>query len=141
MWNTMWPLLLVIASNVTYQIVSKSTPAGVNPFLSLIVTYLVGAAVAFVLYRVTADGRGLAQGLSDVNWTSPALGFAIVGLEAGFLYMYRAGWSISTASLTANLSVALILLLLGVLCFHEGIGVRQAFGMVLCVGGLLLVNL
>lgn len=140
MWQTVWPLLLVIASNTTYHLISNRTPAQVNPFLSLVVTYLVSAATAFVLYLATSGGSGLTQGLSRLNWTSAALGLAVVGLEAGFLYMYRTGWAISVASLTANLAVAVLLLVIGVLCYHEGMSVRQLFGAALCVAGLILVN-
>ncbi|MGM9629137.1 hypothetical protein [Butyricicoccus sp.] len=140
MWQTVWPLLLVIASNTTYHLISNRTPAQVNPFLSLVVTYLVSAATAFVLYLATSGGNGLTQGLSHLNWTSAALGLAVVGLEAGFLYMYRTGWGISVASLTANLAVAVLLLVIGVLCYHEGMSARQLFGAALCVAGLILVN-
>lgn len=108
--------------------------------MSLVVTYLVSAATAFVLYLATSGGSGLTQGLSRLNWTSAALGLAVVGLEAGFLYMYRTGWAISVASLTANLAVAVLLLVIGVLCYHEGMSVRQLFGAALCVAGLILVN-
>lgn len=141
MWSTAWPILLVIASNVIYHMISKSTPAGVNPFLSLVITYLVGAGAAALLYLVSSGQQSLGESLSQLNWTSGVLGIAIVGLEAGFLYAYRAGWGLSTASLTANLSVALILLVIGALCWHEGLGMRQLIGMALCVAGLLLVNL
>lgn len=140
MWHAVWPLLLVIGSNVVYHMTSKGTPAEVNPFLSLVITYLVGAATALCLFAVTTDNHNIAQGLSRVNWTSVVLGIAIVGLEAGYLYLYRAGWPISIASLTANLSLAVILLLIGVLLYREGLSARQAVGMVLCVAGLVLIN-
>ena len=42
-----WPMVLVVTSNILYQICTRSTPKGVNPFASLVVTYLVGAAVSF----------------------------------------------------------------------------------------------
>ncbi len=140
MWGEIWPLLLVIASNTTYHLISNRTPAAVNPFLSLVVTYLVGAATAFALYLATAGGAGLVHSLSRLNWTSAALGLAIVGLESGFLYLYRAGWGISVASLTANLAVAVLLLVIGVLCYHEGLRAHQLLGAALCVAGLILVN-
>lgn len=141
MWNAVWPLLLVITSNVVYHLTSKGTPADVNPFLSLVVTYVVSAAAAFAMFFITTDSHNLAQCLSRVNWTSIVLGFALVGLESGYMYLYRAGWGISIASLTANLSVAMILLVIGVLCFHEGFGVRQLLGIALCAAGLILVNI
>ena len=41
-----WPIALVVASNVVYQICAKSIPGDLNPFASLTVTYLVGAAAS-----------------------------------------------------------------------------------------------
>ena len=37
--NYIWPLALVIASNVMYQVCAKSVPGELNPFVSLTVTY------------------------------------------------------------------------------------------------------
>ncbi|HEV8661075.1 MAG TPA: hypothetical protein VGS96_20930 [Thermoanaerobaculia bacterium] len=39
-----------------------------------------------------------------------AIGLAIVAIDLGFLLAYRAGWRISTASVAANTTAALILL-------------------------------
>lgn len=44
MLNYIWPLALVVLSNVFYQISAKSVPDAMNPFASLTITYLVGAA-------------------------------------------------------------------------------------------------
>ena len=49
-FSFVWPITLVITSNVVYQICAKSLPDGINPFASLIVTYLIGAAACAVLY-------------------------------------------------------------------------------------------
>ena len=38
-----WPLGLVVLSNVIYQICAKSVPQGMSPFASLTVTYAVSA--------------------------------------------------------------------------------------------------
>ncbi len=42
MFNYVWPIALVIISNVVYQICAKSVPKEMNPFASLTVTYVVG---------------------------------------------------------------------------------------------------
>ena len=47
--SLIWPMALVVVSNVFYQICTKSVPEDINPFASLIVTYLTGAAVSAVL--------------------------------------------------------------------------------------------
>jgi hypothetical protein len=43
MFSYVWPIALVVLSNVVYQICAKSVPNGLNPFAALAVTYLVGA--------------------------------------------------------------------------------------------------
>ena len=71
-----WPIALVVLSNVVYQICAKSVPDGVSPFAALAVTYLVGAAVSIILYFVL--GKGTASLVA-----SSAL--AIILLFVGFL--------------------------------------------------------
>ena len=44
--NLYWPILLAVGSNVVYQICAKSSPRDLDPFASLCITYLVGAAAS-----------------------------------------------------------------------------------------------
>jgi len=140
MWSYIWPLVLIVISNVIYHIVAKQTPADANTFLSLTVTYLAGATVAFVGYLVTSPGKSIGQGLSQLNWTSWVLGLAIVGLETGFIYLYRAGWKLSVGPLVANTIVAAAMIVIGLLFYKESLSVKQIIGIALCIGGLVLVN-
>lgn len=51
------PLILVIFSNTMYHLVSKRTPANVNPFAALVVTYgtaLVGSIILLLLTKKQA---------------------------------------------------------------------------------------
>ncbi len=48
MISYIWPIALVVFSNVVYQICAKSVPSGMNPLASLTVTYLVGVAICLV---------------------------------------------------------------------------------------------
>jgi len=48
--NMYWPLALIVFSNIFYHISSKQIPENVNPLASVIVTYLVGAIFAAILY-------------------------------------------------------------------------------------------
>ncbi|WP_243085022.1 hypothetical protein [Lachnospira eligens] len=68
-----------------------------NPFASLIITYLVGAAVAFIMFLILGDSRDILTELKKANWTSFVLGIVLVGLEVGFIYAYKAGWKVSAA--------------------------------------------
>ena len=81
-----WPIVLVVLSNVIYQICAKSVPDGMNPFASLTITYLVGAIVSVVMYFVLNKDADLLKEYSKANWAPFVLGIVIVGLEVGFLY-------------------------------------------------------
>jgi len=135
-----WPIILVVVSNVAYHIVAKSTPVSINPLASLGITYLVGMIAVFLLYFLTSPVKSLATEYSGLNWTSFALGAAIVGLEYGFLNMYKVGWNISIGSLVASISVALILILVGILYYKEALTVPNLAGVLLCLAGLVLIN-
>ena len=54
-----WPMALVVFSNVVYQICAKSVPQDMNPFASLTITYLVSAAACFVLFFVMGNDASL----------------------------------------------------------------------------------
>lgn len=136
-----WPLLLIIGSNVAYNLITKTTPAEVNPFFSLVLTYLSGALVAFLLFLFTAPNKGLAENFSHVNATSFLLGLTIIGLEAGYLFLYRAGCPISLGSLVANIALAVILLLVGLLFFRETITAKQCLGILCCLVGIAFINM
>ena len=140
MWNYIWPVFLILGSNIAYNLMTKSTPVQVNPFASLTVTYLVAAAFSFVLLLFSSSGHPLAN-FREVNWTGIVLGMAIVGLELGYICLYRAGWNISVGSLVTNVLLAACLLVIGLIVFKEAVGVKQMLGIAVCLCGLVLINM
>ena len=140
MWTMIWPLLLIVLSNCFYNICTKSVPEGVNTFGTLTITYLVGAVLSAVLFVVSVKPSGVASEIAKINWTPFVLGIAIVGLEAGYVFLYRAGWKVSNGALTANICLAVALLIIGFLLFKETITIKQLAGVVVCGIGLFLIN-
>jgi drug/metabolite transporter (DMT)-like permease len=140
MWNYIWPVLLVVGANTFYHICSKSTPDNVQPFATLVVTYLVSAACCLVLFFVTSPEKNLFAAWKQVNWTAFAFGLCLVGLEFGYIQLYRAGWSVSVGPLVCYIALACVLLVIGVLLYKETLHLTQVLGMLLCVAGLILVN-
>jgi len=134
-------IVIIVLSNVVYNISQKSTPKGVNPFVPLFATYVTAALLSLALLFVSKPERGLVPSLRQLNWTSAALGVAIVGLEFGYLMAYRAGWNISVCSLVANIALALILIFVGVLGYAERFGPAKLAGAALCIAGLVVMNL
>ncbi|HIZ77340.1 MAG TPA: EamA family transporter [Firmicutes bacterium] len=140
MWNYLWPILIVVGANTFYNISTKSTPQGIDPFASLTITYLVAAALSLLMFFVTGEQKNLLTEFSKANWTSFLLGISVVALEFGYISIYRAGWKVSTASLVANISLACVLLFVGILLYKEALSFKQLAGMAICVFGLILMS-
>ena len=125
MWQMVWPLFLIIISNSFYNIATKSIPNNLDAFGTLIITYIAAGGVAFVLFFTHSGNFNFAQ---NFNWASVILGLAIVGLEAGYVYLFRAGWEISKGSLMANTALAIVLIIIGRLIYHENVSLKQIIG-------------
>ena len=136
-----WPIALVVFSNVVYQICAKSVPEGMDPFASLTVTYLVGAVVSAVLYYVLGPRGNIFREYAKLNWAPLALGVVIVGLEVGWIYAYKAGWQVSTGFIVQSAFLAVVLLLVGYLLYHEKLTWNKIVGVVICLAGLVFINL
>lgn len=141
MWQLAYPILIIVASNVLYNVCAKSTPAEVNAFASLCVTYAVAAAVSFALFFITAKGRRITAAFSQINWSAAVLGLVIVGLETGYILAYRNGWKMNLVSVTANIILAVALIVVAAVFYRENITLRQIAGIAVCIGGLLLISL
>jgi len=133
-------IVLVVASNVLYNLMQKFTPTKANPFSALLVTYLTAALITAAALWASKPERGFFNSFKDLNWTSIALGVAIIGLEFGYLMVYRSGWKISVGSLVANIALAVILIPVGVFFFKEGFGTNKIIGAILCILGLIMIN-
>ena len=140
MLSYVWPIALVVISNVVYQVCAKSVPGGVSPFASLTVTYLVGAVCSAALFFIVTPGGSFFKDVSKLNWAPFVLGIVIVGLEVGNIYAYRAGWQISTEAIVQSSFLSIVLLFVGYFFFREHITWNKIAGMVICLAGLYLLN-
>ena len=136
----LWPIALVVASNVIYQICTKSAPQDMNPFASLTLTYLVAAAASAVLYFSLNRHGNLLSEYGKLNWATIVLGLAVVGLEAGWLYAYRAGWKVSVGFIVQASVLSGLLLLVGWLLYHETVTWNKIVGVAICLVGLGVIN-
>ena len=140
MFGYLWPITLVIISNIVYQICAKSVPEGMNPFASLTVTYLVGAVISCAIFFITGKNGSLLAEIGKTNWAPIALGFVIVGLEVGFVYAYRAGWQVSMASIVQSAVLAVALIFVGRFLYAEPLSWNKLLGIVVCLVGLVFLN-
>lgn len=140
MFMYVFSIVLIIVSNIIYNVCQKSTPQNANPFSALLVTYMTAALLTLVASFFYKSDKGFFNSFNELNWTSVVLGGAIVGLELGYLLAYRAGWNISLGSLVANIILALLLIPIGILVYKEGFAFNQIIGVVFCMVGLILIN-
>lgn len=140
MFNYVWPIVLVVLSNVVYQICAKSIPDNVNPFASLAITYIVGAVCSIAMYFVMDKQANIIKEVAKMNWASYVLGLVVVGLEVGFVYAYKAGWQVSTASVVQSSFLAVILIFVGWLLYKEALTWNKLVGVAICLVGLAFIN-
>ena len=140
MLSYIWPIALVVLSNTLYQICAKSVPEGMNPLASLTVTYLIGAAVSCVMYYILNRDANLFREIRLTNWAPVVLGIVVVGLEVGFIYAFRAGWQVSVTQIVSSALVAVILIFVGYLLYHEAITWNKIVGIIISLAGLVQIN-
>lgn len=141
MFQYIWPIALVVLSNVVYQICAKSVPDNVNPFASLAVTYIIGAISSCVIWLLSDKKANIVKELAKMNWAPYVLGLVVVGLEVGFIYAYKAGWQVGTASVVQSSFLAVILIFVGALLYNEALTVNKLVGVLICLVGLVFINL
>lgn len=142
MFAYIWPLALVVFSNVFYQICAKSVPNNMDPFASLTITYAVGTVFSLIVYFAMNKGNAnIIKEYAKLNWAPFVLGLVIVGLEVGFIYAYKAGWQVSTAQIVQAAFLAIILIFVGYFLYREALTWNKIVGIVICLVGLALVNM
>ncbi|WP_394835748.1 EamA family transporter [Pendulispora rubella] len=134
------PLATVIGCGVVYHVAQKASGA-VSPWPVLTIAYGAAFAVALFMLGLGWWGRGDA-----VRWpaardcvASLALGLAAFGIEAGFFFVYRSGWPLSSAQVITNLSVTAVLAVTGIMVFGEHLTGARAVGLALAAGGATLI--
>lgn len=141
MFAYVWPLILVIVSNVIYHICAKNVPNDINPFASLTVTYTVGMISSTAMYFIFNKGGNLFKEFTKINWAPFVFGFILVGLEVGWIYVYKAGWQVSTATIVQSSLLTSILIFVGYFIYNESLTWNKIVGAAICLIGLIFINL
>ncbi len=137
--GALMPLLLVILCNTGYHLISKSMPGNINPFLGLVGTYGMACLGSVLLFFLT-KGSVFAAEKVEITIYNLLLGLVVIGVEGGYMLMYRADWEVSRASLTASICLAVVLVILGTAVFHEALTFRKILGILLCIGGVIALK-
>lgn len=86
------------------------------------------------------NGGNIIKEFSHINWATIVLGIVITGLEVGFIFAYKVGWKVSTLATVSNALLAVILIFVGPIGFHESITWSKVLGVVICLVGLFFIN-
>lgn len=140
MFNYLWPLAIIVFSNIVYQICAKGIPQQMNTYASMTVTYAVATLFSAIMFFVTTRGSNILNEFRFSNWATVILGIVITGLEVGFIYAYKAGWKVSTLATVTNAFLAIGLLVLGFFLYHENINITKIVGVLICLVGLWFIN-
>lgn len=140
MFNYIWPLAIIVLSNIVYQICAKGIPQEMNTYASMTVTYAVATLFSALMFFVTTKGGNIIHEFKLSNWATVVLGIVITGLEVGFIYAYKAGWKVSTLATVTNAFLAIGLLFLGFFMYHEVINWSKILGVAICLVGLWFIN-
>ena len=138
--SMVWPIALIVFSNVVYQICAKGVPKNMDIMASMTVTYLVGAVCSAIMFFVMNKSGDLLQEYAKTNWAPVFLGISVVGLEVGFIYAYKNGWPVSTVSIVQSAFLAVALLIVGALLYHETVNISKVIGVGVCLVGLFFLN-
>ena len=133
-------LVVVVTALTCYHLAQRSMPGGIRP--APLFAFVYGAATLVMLTVVTVVGstagvREIAGSAS--HWAPWLLVASVTGIELGVYAMYRAGWSIGTASTSTQAIVAAILVVVGLVHFGEHLTTTRSAGLALCVVGAGLV--
>jgi len=131
---------LAIASSALYHFSQKGTPANANPAVAISVTYVVAFLLTLSLLLFLPAKKGILAEVRQLNWASYLLAFSIVGLEVGFLLVYRAGWNIGIAAVLVNVVASLILVPVAIFVFKEELSLLNIIGILVCLAGLVMLN-
>ena len=134
--------ILIVAGLVIYQISQKSTDQDANPFVVVIMAYLIGIAACvagyFLIPRQDAD---LMPMMRTVGWSALGIGLGAAAIEIGFMLAYRAGWNLSLLPVSVNVCGAVLLILIGLVAFRESLSIEKLIGVLMCIGGLVLITI
>jgi drug/metabolite transporter (DMT)-like permease len=133
-------IIIAVLSSTLYHVFQKAISPDVNPAISLMITYAIALFLSALLLIVFPVKSGLAAALRGANWASFALGFAIIGLEVGFLLAYRWGGNLSVTAIAANTASGLLLIPVGIVLFREKPSLINIAGVFVAILGLIMIN-
>lgn len=140
------PLIMTIGSTVLYQISAKQVPDSLNSGAILVIAYALAIIFSFFLFIFTEKASFFPNTNFDKKsfrfpTAAVIMGIAITGSEMGNIMVYRTGWDLSIAGTFTNISVAVILVIIGRVFYKESIDKQKLSGILLCLVGLIILSI
>lgn len=133
-------MVILVLSATVYQLAAKFVPSGLSPWHVFTIVYIIGGLLCIAAGLLDTSKQSFWETVRGSNWAVIVLGFAVVGIEIGYLLAFRAGWKLSVTGVFANVAAATLMLPVGILLLKERLSVVNVIGLVLAVVGLILVT-
>jgi drug/metabolite transporter (DMT)-like permease len=133
-------ITLAILSSTLYHFSQKGIAPNANPAISVLVTYALSFVICLGLLYFFPPENGILAALRQLNWASYLLAFSIVGLEVGFLLVYRSGWNLGIAAVLVNVTASLLLVPVALFVFKDQLSPINIIGIIVCLAGLVMLN-
>ncbi|WML32714.1 hypothetical protein [Clostridium sp. OS1-26] len=133
-------MIITILSTALYNISQKSINQSINPFISMIITYITAIIFSVLALISFPTNLGISNSLKQLNWASYVLGLSAFGLEIGYLYVYRSGWNIAIAPIYVSIISTILLIVFGIFVYNTKITFTNGLGICVSIIGLILMN-
>ena len=133
-------IALLVCSGVFYQLFQKLISPTINPGFSLICSYIAAILLSTLLFVLFPLKGSLTEEIKNLNIYSFILAIPIIGIELGYLLLYRAGGKLSYSSALVSSMITILLVIIGMILFKEKINIKKIVGIALCMSGIVLLN-
>ena len=132
-------MVLLVLSAATYQLAAKFVSHSLSPWHILTIVYIIGVVLSVIVGLIDSSKQTLWETFRASNWAVFVLGFAVVGIEAGYLLAFRSGWQLNVTGVFSNTAAAILLFPIGVLILKERMTTLNIVGLVVAIVGLYLI--
>jgi drug/metabolite transporter (DMT)-like permease len=132
-------MVVLVLSAASYQLAAKFVPHSLSSWHVLTIVYIIGVILSVIAGWIDSSKQTLWETFRSSNWAVFVLGFAVVGIEAGYLLAFRAGWRLNITGVFSNAAAAILLFPIGILILKERMTTLNIVGLVVAVIGLYLI--
>jgi drug/metabolite transporter (DMT)-like permease len=132
--------VLAIVSTVGYHTLVKKIPSDINPIISVIGIYVFVLLIALVLTPLFISKNEIIANIHKISWVQFGIAIVVMGMELGFLLMYRYGWDLSLGNVVTGIFINIALMGIGLLVLREKLGVVNILGIALCILGVAMIG-